>query len=185
MLKSKFLTAAKPRHTAELVHVAHDSFGAVAAEFYHYPAARILYVRWHGHVIGDELIEVAKVGLCLHERFQPLGLVHDTRGTGGDWGDAAATSWLGYEWIPGLKAKSPSLRGIAFVLDADRSVSYDNAQVLSQLTEQFNLRLFYAPKPAWRWLRQLTQPALNASTATAGLLKAENIQASCLQQAKH
>ena len=177
------VTAARLRHPASLVYTAHDSFREVAAEFYYYPIERILYVRWHGHIIGEELIRVAKFGLCLHEQFQPLGLVHDTGGTGGDWGDASTTSWLAYEWLPGIKARSLSLRGIAFVLDADRSVSYDNAQVLSQIDAQFALRLFYSPKPAWRWLRQHTQPAL--VTSAASLLEAESIQASYLQQAKH
>ena len=150
------LIAPRLCHLTELVHTAHDSFGVVAAEYYHYSIERVLYVHWHGHIIGEELIRIAKVGLCLHEQFQPLGLVHDTRGTGGDWGDAAATAWLGYEWIPELKAKSLSLRGIAFVIDADRPVSYDNAQVLSQIDAQFDFRLFYSPKTAWRWLRQHT-----------------------------
>ena len=181
MVSTPVITA-KLRHPASLVHTAHDSFGDVAAEYYYYPIERMLYVRWHGHIIGEELIRVAKFGLCLHGQFQPLGLVHDTRGTGGDWGDADAVSWLAYEWLPGIKAKSLSLRGIAFVLDADRSVSYDNAQVLSQIDAQFDLRLFYSPKQAWRWLRQHTMSALG--TSAAGLVEAESIQASCLQQAK-
>lgn len=159
------LVSANLRHSTELVHTAHDSFGAVAAEYYYYSIEQVLYVRWHGHIIGEELIRIAKAGLCLHEQLQPLSLVHDTRGTGGDWGDAGATSWLGYEWVPELKARSLRLRGIAFVLDADRSVSYDNAQVLSQIDAQFDFHLFYSPKPAWRWLRQ------HALAARAAILR--------------
>ena len=160
LIMSMPLIAPRLRHLTELVHTAHDSFGVVAAEYYHCSVERVLYVRWNGHIIGEELIRIAKVGLCLHEQFQPLGLVHDTRGTGGDWGDAGTAAWLGYEWIPELKAKSLSLRVITFVIDAGRPVSYDNAQVLSQIDAQFDFRLFYSPKTAWRWLRQRTMAAL-------------------------
>ncbi len=154
---------AKLYGAADIVYTAYDSFGAVAAEYSFFPDKRVLYVRWHGHFSGHEVIRVAKVGLGLHKQLQPLGLVLDTRGTSGDWGDAA--SWLTYEWIPGIKANSLSLRGIAYVLDPDTEVTYDNAQVIALLNQQFDFRTFYTPGPAWRWLRQHTTSRLATPTA--------------------
>jgi hypothetical protein len=150
-------TTIKPFRTAELVHTAYDSFGALVSEHYYFPNVRILYVQWHGYIIGEELVRAAQVGLLLHKQLQPVGLLLDTRGSGGNWGDGA-TPWLMYEWIPGIKANSLSLRGIAYVLDPETPVPYDIAQMFAQMDLQFEFRLFYTVRAAWRWLRQHTMP---------------------------
>src|SRR6476469_6974345 len=93
----------KRRRAAVHVHATYDSFGGLAAEYAFYPSARVLYVRWHGHVTSDELVRAAQVGLKINQQLQPLGLVHDTRGTSGEWGEASC--WVKYEWVPGIKAK--------------------------------------------------------------------------------
>lgn len=140
--------------SAQSVHVTLDSFGAVAAEYSFFPSSRVMYVRWYGHVTGDELVRAAAVGLGINQRFQPLVLMHDTRGTSGDWGEAA--SWVEYEWIPGIRAHCGQLRGIGFLLDADVPEPYPNVQLLEKLHEQFELQKFYSPQSAWNWIDQRT-----------------------------
>ena len=146
---------AKTNRAATLVHTVHDPLGTVA-QFYHFSAERVIYVRWCGHVTCDEVIRVAEEGLRVNRQFQPLGLLSDARGTGGDWGDA--DPWLTHAWIPAMKAKS--LRVYAFVLDPDTPVPYANAQVFAQLGKEFDFRTFFAVAPAWHWLRQRASPLL-------------------------
>ncbi|MDB5234713.1 MAG: hypothetical protein JWR44_1706 [Hymenobacter sp.] len=160
---------AERRRTAVHVHTTYDAFGGLAAEYTFYPNARVLYVRWHGHMTSDELVRAAQVGLKINQQLQPLGLVQDTRGSSGDWGDA--NSWLTYEWIPRMKAKCASLRGIAVLLNADASVPYSNAQVLAQLDKQFELGKFYAPITAWRGCAAAPCGLLNRQVSTGSALR--------------
>jgi hypothetical protein len=136
------------------VHVTYDSFGAVAAEYFFFPTMRVMYVRWHGHVTDDELVRAAGVGLRINEQFQPVALMHDIRGTSGDWGDAAY--WVEHEWIPKIKAHCASLRSIGFLSDADTPAPYCNTVLLARLDQEFELKQFYSLRAAWRWLEQRT-----------------------------
>ena len=147
-------TISTPNRPAELVHTIYDPIGTALAEYIYFPNLRLIYVRWHGHFTSDEVIRVAKDGLRVHERWQPMGMVYDTRGTSGDWGDAA--TFLMYEWIPAIKASSKRMRAIAYVLSPDTLVTYDNAQMLAEMNRHFAFRTFYTPRAAWRWLRHIT-----------------------------
>ncbi|PJJ47999.1 hypothetical protein CLV45_4690 [Hymenobacter chitinivorans DSM 11115] len=146
---------ALPPGRAQHVHTTYDSFGAVVAEYTFFPRNQVLYVRWHGHMTSDELVRAAQVGLRLNQQWQPLGLFHDTRGGSGEWGEASA--WIEYEWMPKIKAKCPNLRGIAFLLAADRPWPYSNTQLLMRFDQQFESKVFYSLLPAWRWLDQCTR----------------------------
>ncbi|WP_210516642.1 hypothetical protein [Hymenobacter terricola] len=143
---------AKQHQNGHHVHTTHDSFGAVVADYTFFPGTEVLYVRWHGHMTSDELVRAAYVGLQLNQQWQPQGLMQDLRGSSGEWGEAL--SWLEYEWIPGIKANCPNLRGIAGLLDAEASLPYTNTQVIAQLDQHFEFCLFYSPAPAWQWLDQ-------------------------------
>ncbi|KAA9332413.1 hypothetical protein F0P96_13145 [Hymenobacter busanensis] len=146
---------------AELVHTIIDTFGIVVAELNFFPNERVLYVRWHGHLTSEEVIRVAEATLPWHQQLHPLGILNDKRSTSGDWGEAM--HWLEYEWVP--VAKKNGLRVFAYVLDADMQVSLGNAQVLDQLQQELDLRVFYSVPAAWRWLRQRTMPLLVAPAA--------------------
>jgi hypothetical protein len=143
---------------AQPVHTTHDSFGAVVADYTFFHRPQVLYVRWHGHVTGDELVRAAHTGLRLNQQWQPRGLFHDLRGSSGEWGEASARAWLGNEWIPGIQATCPNLRGIAALLDAEAPMPYGNTQVLALLDQQFNFQVFYSFLSAWRWMVQRTRP---------------------------
>jgi hypothetical protein len=152
------LSLARPsRGGAQHVHTTYDSFGAVVAEYSFFPRTQVLYVRWYGHMTSDELVRAAQVGLRLNQQWQPRGLFHDTRESSGEWGEAS--SWLEYEWIPGIKAQCPNLQGIAFLLNANMPVPYSNAQLLVQFNQQFEFKVFYSLMGAWRWLDQCMQQA--------------------------
>ncbi|MBF9143753.1 hypothetical protein [Hymenobacter properus] len=144
----------KLREGGRPVHVTYDSFGAVAAEYTFFPLMRVLYVRWHGHVTADELVRAAQVGLRINQQLQPLGLMHDIRGTSGDWGDAAP--WVEHEWIPGIQAHCASLRSIGFLSDADTPAPYTNLLLLDKLNQEFEFQRFYSLRAAWRWMEQRT-----------------------------
>jgi hypothetical protein len=126
----------------------------VAAEYSFFPVPRVLYVRWYGHVTSDELVRAAQVGLRINQQFQPLVLMHDIRGSSGDWGEAV--SWVEYEWIPEIKAHCASLRGIGFLRDGDTPATYSNALLLEKLDQQFEFQQFYSLESAWEWINQLT-----------------------------
>jgi hypothetical protein len=143
---------------ARPVHTTRDSFGDVVAEYTFFPGPQVLYVCWHGHVTGDELVRAAHTGLLLNQQWQPRGLFQDVRGASGEWGEDSAGTWMAHEWIPGIQAKCPNLRGIAVLLDAQMPVPYTNTQLLAQLDHHFDFKAFYALLPAWRWLDERTRP---------------------------
>ncbi len=142
---------------AHHVHTTHDSFGAVVADYTFFPRTQVLYVRWHGHMTGEEMVRAAQVGLQLNQQWQPRGLFQDTRGASGEWAEAEASAWLEYVWIPGIKAQCPNLRGIAFLRDAVEPIPYANAQLMAQFDQEFEFKVFYSLLGAWRWLDKRTQ----------------------------
>lgn len=150
------LTLTRP--LSQIFHTVYDSFGEVMADYTFFSGPQVLYVRWHGHLTGDELVRVSQTGLLLNEQLQPRGLFHDARGTSGDWGEASASTWMEYEWIPGVQAKCPNLRCIAVLLDAKTPVPHANAQLLAQLDQQFDFQVFYSLFSACGWMEQRTRP---------------------------
>ena len=88
-----------------------------------------------------------------------MGLMHDIRGTSGDWGDA--THWVEHEWIPGIKTHCPSLRSIGFLCEADTPAPYSNTQLLAKLEQEFEFQQFYSLRSAWRWMEQRTMHSQN------------------------
>lgn len=156
--KSGLSGRARPQSSAQHVHTTYDSFGVEAARYTFFPDSQILYVRWQGHFTGDEFVRAANTGLLLNQQWQPRGLFHDLRESSGEWGADGAGAWLEYEWIPGIQAHCPQLRGIAALLDAKQAVPYANTQLLTLLGQQFYFRAFYSLLSAWRWMNQRTRP---------------------------
>ncbi|WP_400190371.1 hypothetical protein [Hymenobacter sp. B81] len=151
---ARWTSAGSPRGQA--VHTTHDSFGAVVADYTFFPGPQVLYVRWHGHVTGDELVRAAHTGLLLNQHWQPRGLFHDLRDSSGEWGEAGP--WLEHEWVPGIHAQCPQLRSLAVLLAPATPLPYLNTQVLARLNEHFDFQVFYSLLAAWRWLNQRTVP---------------------------
>ncbi|QKG52381.1 hypothetical protein [Hymenobacter sp. BRD67] len=148
------LTHPQARH----VHTTYDSYGAAVADYTWFPGPQVLYVRWHGHVTGDELVRAAHTGLRLNQHWQPRVLFHDLRGSTGEWGEDSARPWLEYEWVPGIQSQCPNLRGIVTLFDARMTMPYANTLIISLLDQQFEFRVFYSLLSAWRWVDQRTRP---------------------------
>ncbi|OON68774.1 hypothetical protein [Hymenobacter sp. CRA2] len=142
---------AKLHSPPQLVQEVKDEFGRLIAELSFFPVERVLYVRWHGHLTAEEVIQVAKATLPWHEQLRPVGLLNDKRGTSGDWGEAMA--WVEYEWIPWAKAHG--LRAFAYVMNEDMMVSFENAALIHRIQENIPLRTYYGVGSAWKWLRQV------------------------------
>ncbi len=140
---------------AQSVHTTYDSFGAVIADYTFFPSPQVLYVRWHGHITGAELVRAAHTGLLLNQQWQPRGLFQDLRGVSGEWGEDGAGVWMEHEWIPGIQAKCPNLRGIAGLVDAKSPMPYANTQVIAHFDQHFDFQVFYSLQSAWRWLNSI------------------------------
>lgn len=54
----------------------------------------MLYMRWHGHVTGAELVRAARTSLPLNRQWQLQSLFQDARGAPGEW-RVGATAALG------------------------------------------------------------------------------------------
>jgi hypothetical protein len=134
----------------ELLHHVVDARGLPVADFGFFPAERVLYIRWHGHLTAEEVIRVAEASLPWHEQLHPVALLNDKRGTSGDWGEAMA--WIEFEWIP--QAKAAGLLAFAYVINPDMMVSFENAALIDKIRAAVDLHTFYGVGAAWKWLRQ-------------------------------
>ena len=85
-----------------------DAQGALLAEYLFFPADELLYVRWHGHLTGAEIIRGVEHGSKWHEQLVYSLVLNDKSDTGGDWSDALP--WLEYEWLP--KAVAAGVRAM-------------------------------------------------------------------------
>ncbi|RYY14923.1 MAG: hypothetical protein EOO36_13430 [Cytophagaceae bacterium] len=129
----------------------HDTHGALLAEFDTVPAARLLYVRWHGHLTAGTVIQGTQAAMQLrHADSAPLLLLNDKSLTSGDWSDALP--WLNYEWLPG--AVAAGLKAVAYVRSPDPTSQTGTQEFINAVRLQLPLGIFHAAAPAFKWLNR-------------------------------
>ena len=125
-----------------------DVHGDPLAEFWQYPADRLLYVRWHGNLTSQEVIRGATE--YLHQQRQvncPL-LLNDKCDSTGDWREALP--WLEYEWLP--QAQKLDLRAFAYVFAPDVTNQLVSNEFIDKISGHLPVQIFYELPLAWQWL---------------------------------
>lgn len=126
-----------------------DRYGAPLADYYYLPDDALLYVRWHGQLTADEVIEGVKAGAQWRGQHAYHRVLNDKRDTGGDWSDALP--WLQYEWLP--QAVAAGLRDMAYIFPPDFEARFVSREFVLALRAQLNIALFTNEADAQRWLR--------------------------------
>ena len=140
-----------------------DDHGAALAEYLYYPDDDLMYVRWHGHLTGAEIIRgVQQGGQWRHELKFSL-ILNDKSDTGGDWSDALP--WLQYEWLP--LALQAGVKAMAYVFSPDRENRFASHQFVAALRPHMAIELFEDKDAALAWLRQQRQPCPAGSNPAA------------------
>lgn len=126
-----------------------DAHGSLLAEFDFFPDQRLLYVRWHGHLTAETVIEGVQAGARLrHNGAAPLLLLNDKSQTSGDWSDALP--WLQYEWLP--LAATSGLKAVAYAYSPDPTSQASSWEFIKAVRLLVPLGLFTSAAPAWKWL---------------------------------
>lgn len=130
-----------------------DSHGAPLADYLFYPDQELMYVRWHGHLTGAEVIRGVQQGTHWREQLHYSLVLNDKSDTSGDWRDALP--WLQYEWLP--RALKLGLRAVAYVFSPDRENQFASREFVEALRPRLSIEVFEDPDAALAWL--LSQPA--------------------------
>lgn len=131
-----------------------DAHGAALAEYFFYPDDALLYVRWHGHLTGPEVIRGAQQGVRWRGQLRYTRILSDTRDASGDWSDALP--WLQYEWLP--LALEGGVRAVAYVFAPSCDNLFASRQFVAALRPHLAIRLFDDLAAGAAWL--LTQHGL-------------------------
>jgi len=126
-----------------------DGYGAPLAEYYHFPARSLVYVRWHGQLTGGEVIRGAQQAILLREKYSYERVLNDKRDTGGDWSEALP--WLEYEWLP--QAVAGGLRAMAYILSPDLTAQIVSQEFVEAVRPHLAVQLFTSEEDAQRWLQ--------------------------------
>lgn len=126
-----------------------DRYGAPLVEFYYNPADALLYVRWHGHLTGEEVVRGAQEAMRLREEWAYVRILNDKRDADGDWSDALP--FLEYEWLP--LAVAGGLRALAYVLSPNLEAQIVSREFVEAVRPHLAIALFTAEDEALRWLR--------------------------------
>ncbi|MCC3151994.1 hypothetical protein Q3A66_18705 [Hymenobacter sp. BT770] len=136
-----------------------DGHGAPLAEYMYYPADKLLYVRWHGHLTGAEVVRGVQQGGQWRDQLDYSYILNDKSDTGGDWSEALP--WLQYEWLP--LAVSAGVKAMAYVFSPDRENQFATQTFVAALRPHMAIELFDNMDVALAWLHQ--QKSLADSTA--------------------
>ena len=138
-----------------------DAHGANLADYSFYPADELMYVRWHGHLTGAEVIRGVSQGSLWAANFDYLLILNDKSDTGGDWSDALA--WLQYEWLP--QALEKGVRAMAYVFSPDRENRFVSQEFVEAISPQMAIELFDDRDLALEWLLRQKGTAVPAENA--------------------
>ncbi|WP_310397715.1 STAS/SEC14 domain-containing protein [Hymenobacter sp.] len=130
-----------------------DSHGAALADYEFYPDAELMYVHWHGHLTGTEVIRGVEQGTHWRDQLRYSLVLNDKRDTSGDWREALP--WLQYEWLP--RALGLGLRAMAYVFSPDRENQFASQEFVAAVRPHLEIEVFDNPEDALAWL--LAQPA--------------------------
>ncbi|MDO7875829.1 hypothetical protein Q5H93_13890 [Hymenobacter sp. ASUV-10] len=126
-----------------------DDHGAPLAEYFHYPADELLYVRWHGQLNADVVIKGSQQGRNWREAMRYTRVLNDKSDTGGDWREALP--WLQYEWLP--LALGAGIRAMAYVFSPDRDNRFASQEFINTIRPHMAIELFDDVDTALAWLR--------------------------------
>ncbi|MBF9224273.1 hypothetical protein [Hymenobacter ruricola] len=125
-----------------------DVHGAPLAEYFYYPEYKLLYVRWHGHLAGPELIRGVQQAAHWRAQFEYPLILNDKSDTGGDWSDALP--WLQYEWLP--QALKAGVRAMAYLFSPDRENQFASHEFIAALRPHIAIEQFDDLETAFKWL---------------------------------
>ncbi|MDB5234553.1 MAG: hypothetical protein JWR44_1546 [Hymenobacter sp.] len=128
-----------------------DKHGIALAEYLFYPDDELLYVRWHGHLTGAEVIRGVQQGAQWRDQLRYALILNDKSDTSGDWSEALP--WLQYEWLP--LALQAGVRALAYVFSPDRDNLFASQQFVTALRPHMAIEVFEDPKTAMAWLRTM------------------------------
>jgi len=139
------MLAAAPTHLLSLA----DAHGAPLAEFFHYAADELLYIRWHGQLTSADVIRVVQHGGQWREQLRYTRLLNDKLDAGGDWSEALP--WLQYEWLP--RAVAAGIKAMAYVVSPRYENGIATQAFIQAVHPQLAIKLFESPDDALTWLR--------------------------------
>ena len=125
-----------------------DAQGSLLAEYLFFPADELLFVRWHGHLTGAEVIRGVEQGTKWRDQLAYSLILNDKSDTGGDWSDALP--WLQYEWLP--KAVAAGVRAMAYVFSPDRENMFASQEFVQAVRPHMAIELFDDLDQALTWL---------------------------------
>ena len=138
-----------------------DDHHAALAEYAFYACKDLMYVRWHGHLTGAEIIRgVQEAGAWT----MPLNfslILNDKSDTGGDWSEALP--WLQYEWLP--LALQAGVKAMAYVFSPDRENRFASQHFVAALRPHMAIELFEDVDVALAWLQQYQPGRAESSPA--------------------
>ena len=131
-----------------------DANGAALADYLFYPDDDLLYVRWHGHLTGAEIVRGVQLGGQWRDQFTYSFILNDKLDSGGDWSDALP--WLQYEWLP--QAIRAGVKAMAYVFLPDRENQFATQSFITALRPHMAVELFENVDLALAWLQQQKHP---------------------------
>ena len=138
-----------------------DAYGANLAEYSFYPADELVYVRWHGHLTGAEVIRGVMEGSKWSAPLIHSLILNDKSDTGGDWSDALP--WLQYDWLP--HALDAGVRAMAYVFSPDRENRFVSQEFVEAMSPHIAIELFDDRDLAVEWLLRQKGTAVSAGNA--------------------
>ena len=125
-----------------------DAHQAALAEYFSYPDDDLLYVRWHGHLTGPEVILGAQQGARWRGQLRYSRILSDTRDSSGDWTEALP--WLTYEWLP--LALEGGVQALAYVFSPAHENLFASRQFVAAMRPHLAIRAFEDLDAAAAWL---------------------------------
>ncbi|GAC1603854.1 MAG: hypothetical protein NVS3B25_32770 [Hymenobacter sp.] len=125
-----------------------DRHGAPLAEYLYYPDYELLYVRWHGHLTGSEVIRGVQQGAQWRNQLRYSLILNDKSDAGGDWSDALP--WLEFEWLP--LALNAGVKAMAYVFSPDRENRFASQQFITAVRPHLDIEVFEDVEMALGWL---------------------------------
>ncbi|GAA4315783.1 hypothetical protein [Nibribacter koreensis] len=113
-----------------------------------------VYVKWAGHMNGEDVLMAAKAYLGLQEKWKCPNLLNDKSQVTGDWEDV--NNWLEYEWLP--DAVNLGLKRFAHVLSQNFQQMTSAKDMIERFSEYCEAALFWDVEMAQKWLQR---PALD------------------------
>ena len=141
-----------------------DHHGAALAEYLFYPDDELLYVRWHGHLTGPEVIQGVQQGAQWRDQLRYRLILNDKSDSSGDWSDALP--WLQYEWLP--LAVQAGVQAMAYVFSPDRDNQFASQQFVAALRPHMAIEIFDDSEAALAWLRAFTAAPGSRLAGTSG-----------------